>query len=124
MAKLSDFRGGSYLKTADLGNKQVKVTIESLVVEEVGEEGKKKQKLVAYFDGMKRGLVMNDTNLETLEMAFGSESDAVEGAEIVLYVDPNVSFAGKRVGGIRIKLPQKKTTAADTAAAIDDEVRF
>ena len=71
----------------------------------------KTRKLVAKFEGKSKGLVLNDTNLETLELAFGPDSNDAIGAQVVMYVDPDVRYGGKRVGGIRIKLPAKKTAA-------------
>jgi hypothetical protein len=112
MAKLSDYRGGALLKCADLGQKEHLAQIESIKEEEVGDD----RKLVARFEGKSKGLVLNDTNLETLEQAFGDDSNDVIGAQVVLYVDPNVRYGGQRVGGIRIKLPARK--AAKEKAAV------
>ena len=94
MAKLSDFRGGSYLKVADLGNKEHLVQIASIDEEEVGEEGQEKTKLVAHFEGKSKGLVLNDTNLEIIEMGFGADTDDAIGGQVILFVDPNVRFGG------------------------------
>ena len=104
MAKLADYRGGSLLKCADLGPKAHLVQIESIEEEEVGDG----RKLVARFEGWSKGLVLNDTNLECLETAFGDDSSDAIGAQVILYVDPDVRFGGKRVGGIRIKLPKSR----------------
>ncbi len=53
-------------------------------------------------------LVLNTTNGQMISKITGSdESDGWTGAEIVLYFDPNVSFGGKLVGGIRIRAPRK-----------------
>jgi hypothetical protein len=59
---------------------------------------------------------LNDTNLETLETAFGDDSNDAIGAQVVLFVDPNVRFAGQKVGGVRIKLPAKKAVKEKAAA--------
>jgi hypothetical protein len=41
------------------------------------------------------------------------------GKQIVLFVDPSVSFAGKIVGGIRLRAPKGKTIAK-----AEDDVPF
>ena len=96
--------------------------IESIREEEVGEE----RKLVARFEGKSKGLVLNDTNLETLELAFGDDSSDAIGAQVILYVDPDVKYGGKRVGGIRIKLPKaapkEKAAAKSATAELDDDI--
>jgi hypothetical protein len=112
MVKLSDYRGGALLKCADLGQKEHSAQIESIAEEEVGDD----RKLVMRFEGKSKGLVLNDTNLEALEVAFGDDSSDAIGAQVVLYVDPDVRFGGKRVGGIRIKLPAKKAVKEKAAA--------
>jgi hypothetical protein len=113
MVKLSGYRGGSTLKCADLGRKEHLVQIESIAAEEVGEE--RERKLVARFEGKAKGLVLNDTNLEAIEEAFGPNSDDAIGGQVILFVDPDVRYGGQRVGGIRVKLP-KKANAKEKAA--------
>ena len=125
MVKLADHRGGNLLKCADLGRKEHLVQIEAIAEEDVGDG----RKLVARFEGKTKGLVLNDTNLEAIEEAFGPDSDDAIGGQVVLAVDPNVRYGGQKVGGIRIRLPKKanaKGTAApkeeSTAELLDDEI--
>ncbi|HEX6038875.1 hypothetical protein [Longimicrobium sp.] len=93
----------NYLKHEDLGGRNVLVTIESVRVEEIRGEGGKENKPVLYFVGKEKGLVLNKTNAETLTEILGTdETDDWHGCQVVLYHDRNVSFGGKRVGGIRI----------------------
>ena len=48
--------------------------------------------------------VLNITNMLNCQKILGSEnSDDWLGESIELYVDPNVSFKGKTVGGIRVR---------------------
>ena len=83
----------------------------------------KTRKLVARFEGKAKGLVLNDTNLETLETAFGPDSNDAIGGQVILFVDPDVRYGGQRVGGIRIKLP-KKAAAKEKAAAKQTTAEF
>jgi hypothetical protein len=112
MVKFSDHRGGSWLKCVDLGQKEHLVQIESIEEEEVGDD----RKLVARFAGKSKGLVLNDTNLETLEAAFGPDSSDAIGGQVILFVDPSVRYGGQRVGRTRIKLPAKKVGKEKAAA--------
>jgi hypothetical protein len=119
MVKLADHRGGSLLKCADLGRKEWLLQIESIAEEDVGDE----RKLVARFRGKTKGLVLNDTNLEALEAAFGPDSDDAIDGQIVAYVDPDVRYGGQRVGGVRIKLP-KKANAKEKAAPKESTAEY
>ncbi len=112
-------------EVADLGRKEHLVTIESIQEEEVGDD----RKLVARFEGKAKGLVLNDTkNLETLETAFGPDSEDAIGGQVILFVDPDVRYGGQRVGGVRLKLPKKVTpkekaaSKQTTAEIIGDEI--
>jgi hypothetical protein len=46
----------------------------------------------------------------------------------VLYTDPNVSYAGKIIGGIRVRAPKKTAAVAPKPAPVvdinDDEIPF
>ena len=119
MVKLSDYRGGNLLKCADLGRKEHLVQIESIAEEDVGEE----RKLVARFEGKAKGLVLNDTNLETIEAAFGPDSKDAIGGQMVVFVDPDVRYGGQRVGGVRVKLP-KKAAVKEKAAPKESTAEY
>jgi len=59
------------------------------------------------FKELDKPLVLNTTNGQIIAAMVGSdESDDWIGRQIVLYKDPNVSFAGKLVGGIRCRAPK------------------
>ena len=64
-------------------------------------------------------------NLVGLELKY----DCLEGydwlgQQIVLYTDPNVSYGGKLVGGIRIRAKRKAAAPAPKADDFDDPVPF
>jgi hypothetical protein len=115
MVKLGLYRGGAWLRAADLGSKEHTVQVEAIREEEVGADGQRK--LVARFAGKSKGLVLNDANLETLEAAFGADSSDAVGGQVILFVDPDVRYAGRKVGGIRIRLPAAKRVTKEKAAA-------
>jgi hypothetical protein len=56
------------------------------------------------FEGDIKAFVLNTTNGQLLAHYLGSpESDDWIGKRVTLYNDPTVSFAGKIVGGIRVR---------------------
>jgi hypothetical protein len=84
------------------------VTITSIEAETLGRGDEAQNKLVAYFEELDQGLVLNKSNLSTLEEIFKSdETDDYIGKKITLWFDPSVRFSGKRVGGIRVKAAEK-----------------
>jgi hypothetical protein len=92
---------GSYLKKEDIEDTVV-ATISS-ATKEVLEEGER-PKLVIHFEELDKGLVCNVTNINTLISILGSDdTDDWTGKTVALFVDPNVTFAGKRIGGVRTR---------------------
>jgi len=63
------------------------------------------------FTELDKPLVLNKTNIEACADTCGSD-DTKDwfGLKVVLFEDPNVSFGGKRVGGIRVRKPRTQVT--------------
>ncbi len=102
MTKLDEFFG-NYLKTEHITG-EVIYTIKEVVPEKIGRENNKETKAVAHFEGVDKGLALNKVNAEAIAEISGSrEIEDWVGTKVCLYVDPDVEFAGKKVGGIRIK---------------------
>jgi hypothetical protein len=97
--KTSDAFPSRFLKVGDLNGREVPVSISSVELEKVGDD----QKLVAYFKGQLKGLVMNRTNTTSIEEIAGTdETDEWINVRIVLYPS-TVFFNGSKVPCIRIK---------------------
>lgn|SRR5262245_21145090 len=63
-------------------------------------------KLVLSFKESLKGLPLNMSNGSLLAEITGTEDPSRwPGTEVELYVDENVVYAGKRVGGIRLRKP-------------------
>ena len=95
-----------YLKKEDLSDP---VDTELLCVKEekVTAPGKgTKTRLVAHFDGLSKGLVLNSANCEILA-GITETHDPNEWKDVALqlHVDPDVTYGGKKIGGIRIRKP-------------------
>ena len=92
---------GSYLRQEDVDGDTL-ATISGAKEELVGAD--KERCLVVFFEELDKGLVFNATNINTCTALFGTdETDEWIGKRVTIYVDPNVMFGGKKVGGLRIK---------------------
>jgi hypothetical protein len=95
-----------YLKKEDIPS-PVNTSILWTKEEEVTAPGKGTEtRLVLYLDGLKKGLVLNTENAETLlEMTGTDDYGKWSDIPIQLYVNPDVTFGKKKVVGIRIRRP-------------------
>lgn len=107
MPKTSDMRESKFLKQTDVGRGALG-TIDKVIQMNVAKEGADPEmKWCLTFADIDKPLVLNATNIQLCEKAFGSDdTDDWHGKQIVLYTDPNVSFQGKLVGGIRVRAPK------------------
>ena len=95
-----------YLKKEDIPS-PVNTSILWIKEEEVTAPGKGTEKrLVLYFDGLKKGLVLNMANAEALAEITGTDDyEKWADTPVQLCVDPDVTYGGKKIGGIRIRKP-------------------
>ncbi len=90
---------GNYLKKEDVNGTPV-VNITNVSAETI--EGKAKQMLVVTFAECNKPLILNKTNIHALSEIFGSTNTGLWRGQVTLYVDENIAFGGRKVGGIRI----------------------
>ncbi len=128
MPKTSEMRESKFLKKEDVGRGAL-VTIASCVKKNTAMEGAEpEQKWCLTFHELDKPLVLNVTNTMGIEHILGSDdTDHWIGKRIVLYTDPNIMYAGKIVGGIRVRAP--KATAPPPAPMqvtplTDDDIGF
>lgn len=104
--KVSQAYPSRWLKAEDIGERRkVRCTIKEVVMETISDE----DKMVAYFNGKSKGLMVNKTNAGRLAAAYGDETDDWRGKEIYLYVE-RVQFQGRMVPGIRVDVPRVEAT--------------
>lgn len=89
-----------YIAAADLNGQQVAVTIERVAMEPVAQN--EPPKPVLYFQGKKKGMVLNKTNAANIATMYGPETDGWIGKAITLF-STFVDFQGRSVEAIRIK---------------------
>lgn len=101
---INDYLGGDHLRREDVP-KPMLVTVAEVTVKEFDNPPEKKA--VLHFAETERSLVANKTNLKIAKSVFGtSETDDWKGKQIVVYDDPNIFFAGKQTGGLRLRAPK------------------
>lgn len=94
---------GNYLKAADLQGRRVQVVIERVEMEDIGGDTKP----IVHFRGKDRGLVLNRTNANSIQMIAGSdETNDWEGVSITLFPS-KTDFQGKRVDCLRVDPPDR-----------------
>jgi hypothetical protein len=127
--KVSQMIQSKFLKKEDLEDGDKIVTIKGIELESM-QGNESEQRYVLYFRELPKGMVLNVTTIRVLENAFGDDSDDWMGKQVKMYVDPNVSFQGKVVGGLRLMPPRKGAKPAAKAAVeaatndFDDEIPF
>ena len=129
MPRTHEMVDSKYLKQQDVPDDTV-VTIVGLKKLNVALEDQDPQmKWCIKFSEFPKPMVLNSTNIQLLERACGSDNtDDWIGKEVTIYVDPNVSFAGKLTGGLRVRLPRKAVSPKEAnqggGPAWDDEAPF
>ncbi len=100
------FPSGKFLKSDDLQGRIVKLKIASLTYEKIGTD----TKLVMYFVGKDKGMVLNKTNARTIAEVYGDDTDNWVGGDINVF-SMKVDFQGRMVDGLRVKIPPRAAPA-------------
>lgn len=131
MPKTHEMKESNFLKKEDVGRGFL-ATITGCIRKNVAKEGAEPDhKWCLTFAELEKPLVMNATNIQLAEQITGSDdTDHWVGHKVVLYVDPNVSYGGKLIGGIRMRRPKPGSVAAakpapqPEAEVYDDDIPF
>ena len=129
MALVKDMIPSSYLKKDDFDEPTI------CIVAKVGKKNIAKEdepadvKSLVKFAEFEKPMILNKSNIEALADACDSQdTDHWVGKEVVVYVDPNVMFAGERKGGLRIRknvaAAQPKKAGQPAARLEDDRTPF
>lgn len=106
--KISDEFPSKYLKSSDLKGQEIRVTMAQVEREEIGQD----KKLVLYFKGKEKGMVLNKTNANTIGDFYGDDSDDWYDQPLILF-SIRTEYQGKPVDGLRCRIP----TARDNREA-------
>lgn len=111
--KIGKFKNSKWLTKAaveDMTFDQRQTKVEKIVEEQVGDNGDIKP--VIYFEGIEKGWPANMTALESLSEITGSDdTDDFVDTAVEIFVDPSVRYAGKRVGGIKLRKQEELNDA-------------
>jgi hypothetical protein len=90
-----------------------------------GEQVGSSFKDVVHFANDARSLALNDANAHAIAKLHGDDTDGWCGKQVVLYLDPDVEFAGQKTGGIRVRdqVPSPTGNGAQPAKLTAPEMR-
>jgi hypothetical protein len=97
-----DLYGSKYLSVADLKDDEPRLKIGKVEVAELREKnGTTKRKYVVWFDGVEKGLVINNTNARKLADAYGKQPSRWISQIVQLYSEETAYGKGVRVRPLR-----------------------
>jgi hypothetical protein len=115
MDSFSEFSTKKYIGSDDVRDGSKVGTIKAFNKVKIEQDGNQETVSVVTFEEFDdRGVILKSTTLTQLAEMFGTPSKAI-GQKVELYLDKNVSFGGKKVGGLRFREPTGQ--AATTNAA-------
>jgi arabinogalactan endo-1,4-beta-galactosidase len=126
--QISEAFPSKYLKASDLQGRAVPVKMSHVAFEEIGGD----KKLILYFQGKEKGMVLNKTNANNISDIYGDDTDDWAGEPIVL-LEAMVDFQGKTVPAIRVRKPTakdmggkpaRKHEPSTAAEDMDDSIPF
>ena len=133
MAKIGEMIESKYLKQSDIPDPVI-VTVQGVKQVNVAKDDEAPElKWAIKFREFDKPMILNTTNIHVAAKVFGNDdTDKWRGQEIVLYTDPNVSFGGQVVGGLRFrgqeKAPVKAAARGGSSVVggkpLDDDIPF
>ena len=119
-----DFVGGNFIKKDDLVAGEQRFTVHGVSkVTFEARNGAPAEEALQLELGDDSRFCLNKTNLRILIKAYGRSTADWIDKTIILYVDPNVMFSGRLVGGVRVRIPAptlEEQKAADIAEIMPD----
>ena len=107
-----------YLKKED-ANPAIRRVIADCRMETIsGDNGEEEKAVLIFADGNTKPMVLNATNWDCLEEAYGDNSDLWINKPVEIYMDPGVMNRGKRTGGIRLRIPAGVPVNGGAAPAV------
>jgi hypothetical protein len=115
----SDMYGSKYFSVADLNGETPRLRIGKVEAGELKDkDGTTKRRLLIYFEGVEKPLVLNRTNARKLAETYGEDYSKWVGVVVDLY-DEETSM-GK---GVRLR-PVKSIAAGAAAKDMNDRIQF
>lgn len=101
--KISEEFPSTYLKASDLGGREIRVTMANVEREKIGTD----TKLILYFKGKEKGLVLNKTNAYAIGDGYGEDTQDWYDQPLILF-SIKTEYQGKIVDGLRCRVPTAK----------------
>ena len=112
-----------WLKSGDVEDGDLTLTIKDVTVEEIGSGDNAEQKPIIYFHETEKGLVLNKTNADTISRLYTPETDNWIGKPITIFAT-EVDFAGKQTLALRVRIKPPKPTAPAAPVKTDSTSAF
>ena len=110
----NDFLGGNYLRKEDV-EQPITATVTDVWSEDVMNDGRKK--LVVGFREFHKPMVLNKTNIKRFARIFKTGNTHQWRGAVTLYCDDTVEYAGRIVGGLRVKPAERVAQPREAATA-------
>lgn len=123
MPLASEMLNSKFLKRDDVSfDADILLTVAGCVQEEMPAQDNKtpEKKWVLYFEEQKKGLVLNNTNIKTMQSAYGDDTDGWIGKRVILWNDRSANFRGIH-GSLKLRpmKPQRVEKSAETTESAD-----
>jgi hypothetical protein len=106
MKSYKTYGDSTYLRKEDFPKPEIFTIVEAREEKVTPPGGKPKVKPVLYFDETDKGLVLNQANGDVLfEMTGQDDPEKWVGTRVEVFNDQQVTYAGKRIGGVRLRKP-------------------
>jgi hypothetical protein len=113
--------GSKYLGATDVGARKIRTTIAKVRKADLRiNDGTKRVKFVLHFPDIDKPMVLNATNKNELVRKLGKNPANWIGAFVGIYVDPEVEFGGKTVGGLRLRVLGPATGKPEVPAGLPE----
>jgi hypothetical protein len=118
---LDQVYGSKYLGAADVGSRKIRTRIKKVRKAELRvNDGTKRIKFVLHFENIDKPMPLNATNKNELVRKLGKNPANWIGALVGIYVDPEVEFGGKTVGGLRLRVLDSATGKPEVPAGLPE----
>ena len=98
--KMSQAFPSKWLQASDLQGRDIALTIQDVVMEQVGQPPENLP--VVFFHGAGKALVLNKTNGQTIADMHGDDTDHWRGKQVTLF-PTSTDFQGRQVACIRVR---------------------
>jgi hypothetical protein len=128
--KKSDFFDSKYFKPGDLGGQPKVVTIETVTMETFRNNGQDTPKAVCHFRGVRKPLILNRVNYETIEDITGSDDTSDWPGHRIELFPSTVEVDGKMTDCVRVRtpdqaeLPTRRPIKSSEPDDLDDPIPF